>query len=73
MKWTMPGCRPLGLDETIEDGDWVADCFDGDLSIGAPGQWTRAQGTLGLTPRKARVFACRPIRKEKMAAAVRRK
>jgi hypothetical protein len=61
MQWTLPSCRPLGLDETIQVGDWVADCLDGDLSIGTPGKWQPANGTLGQTPRSARVFACRPV------------
>jgi hypothetical protein len=61
IRWTLPGFNAVDLDDTIQVGDWVAECIDGDLSIGTPGVWQPANGTLGQTPRRARVFACRPV------------
>ncbi len=59
--WTKPGCRALDLDEPIQQGDYVAECWGEDRSTGTPGNWNPANGTIGQTPRDAHVFACRPI------------
>lgn len=61
--WTKAGCRSLGPDEQIQAGDWVAECEGGERSIGVPGDWFRADGMIGKTPRRAHVFACRPLPK----------
>ena len=59
--WTKPGCRALRLDEPIQQGDYVAECWCEDRSTGTPGLWVRAIFSVGQTPRDAYVFACRPI------------
>ncbi len=62
--WTKPGCRSLELDEPIQQGDYVAECWGEDRSTGTPGNWVRAIFSVGQTPRDAHVFACRPIGKQ---------
>lgn len=61
--WTKAGCRALGLDDTIETGDFVADSLGEDRSTSVPGRWFPAVETVGKTPRQADVFACRPLQK----------
>jgi len=62
-RWAKAGCVALDLDDEIQPGDWVADCLGEDRSTGVPGDWVRADGTIGRTPRWANVFACRPTEK----------
>jgi hypothetical protein len=59
--FTAPGHRPIHIDSPIQDGDLVADVEGESYSMGVPGPWVRARGTIGKTPRVAYVFACRPI------------
>ena len=62
-RWAKTGCRALDMDEQIQAGDFVAECYGEDRSTGVPGDWIPADGTIGKTPRNAQVFACRPAAK----------
>jgi len=62
--WTKDGCKPVEVDQEIEHGDFVAEMFGNDRSTGIPGKWVRALFSVGMTPREASVFACRPINKQ---------
>lgn len=55
------GCRPLGLDEIIEAGDWVADVDGESMALGVPCVWVEANGTIGSTSRQSSMYACRPL------------
>ena len=59
-RWTKMGCRALELDEEIQPGDWVADVIGETLGTGVPDVWVRASLSVGRTPRKAMIYACRP-------------
>lgn len=61
MYFTAPGHKPIHLDTPIQEGDLVAEVDGETISMGVPGPWVKALGSIGKTPRKARLFACRPI------------